>query len=90
MCTEVEEDCSHVFFKYPFAWVIWPSQRISCVDVKTEEAFEDYHTGGTYRREAKEGRLFPVLWATWPRRAMLVDGVVHDVEGFVSWWFSRA
>ena len=48
-------------------------------------------------QDAEEKRLFVMLWALWLHcnkiffkvRAASVDGVVHDMEGFVSQWFRR-
>ena len=59
-----KEDCSCLFLECPFAWAIWATQKISWVDIKSEEAFWCSLKGGIYRRHM-EGRLFAVLWAIW-------------------------
>ena len=47
------------------------------------------------RRGLEEGKPFTVLWALWLHRNEVIfqgrmtpmKSVVHDMEGFVSWWF---
>ena len=57
----LDEDCSHPLFKCSFGWMIWASQKISWVDVTSEEAFWGFPRGGIYKRKAEEGKLFVVL-----------------------------
>ena len=74
-----KEDCSHLFFEFPFAWEICASQAISLADVSSAEAFWGSLYGGFSSRPVELGQFLTVLWAIWLHHSKVIFGVQRPV-----------
>ena len=91
------QDCSHLLFECPFAYVISASEKIPRLDVTSDEAFWTLLRHGASKGEMDQGRTLAVLWEIWLHRneqfflwrAVLADEVIQQVDSFVSCWCRR-
>ena len=58
LCNEVEEDCSHLFFKCPLAQAAWRAAGVGHLDTSSDEEFWRSISGGVFCREADWRRIF--------------------------------
>ena len=95
MCMDGEEDIDHLFFECRIARVIWASQGLS--EITSSSVFWEKMPRRTRGQEKVRGKRFAVLWALWLHRhevvfkgkAVSVDGIIHEVEKFTSFWFDH-
>ena len=95
LCFGGEEDCVHLFFRCPFAQVIWATRGISSVDTTSEKAFWDSVRQVNWRQKEEGGKIIMVLWticlhrnkALFKGRMVSTDGVIPDMEGLMASWF---
>ena len=67
--------------------MISASQKIPQLEVTSDKEFWTLLRHDAPRRETKWGKILVMLWAIWlhlSKRVASTDGVIHEVEGFVS------
>ena len=95
LCREHEEDCEHLFFKCPIAIRTWASQGLS--GITSSSVFWATIPRRRQGHKADQGKRVAVVWAIWLHRNEVVfegktvssEGIIHEVEKFVGFWFEH-